>query len=275
LILAISIGGMLLTRSAPILTGWSFSSLFLSPEWDPLDGRFGLLGPILGTVHVTAIALGVAVPVSILSSILIAEYTPPRMARAARAAIDVLAGVPSVVYGLCAILVLVPLVRDTVGPAIGVRTQGFCVLTAGITLSVMVFPIIISLSIESLSSVPSGLREASLSVGATRWQTVKGPVIRRAMPGIASAVLLGFGRAIGETMAVAMLIGNRTGIPGGLFGPASTLPSLIVANYGEMMSIPRYEGALMLSALVLLVVTMATTLSARALVRRASARWGG
>jgi len=263
ILIGASIAMMLLDRSFPILSGWSFAGLFLSPVWDPVDGRFGMLGTLLGTLYVISIALGVAIPISILSAIYISEYAPSSWSRGIRSGIDVLAGVPSVVYGMCAILVLVPWIRDQIGPLFGVRTQGFCVLTAGITLSVMVFPIIISLSAESLRSVPQGVKEASLSVGATRWQTVKGPILRRAMPGIASAVLLGFGRAIGETMAVAMLVGNKTDIPGGVLDPASTLPSLIVANYGEMMSIPLYDSALLLSALVLLVIVVCFNLLAK------------
>ena len=149
-----------------------------------------------------------------------------------------------------------PLVKDVIAPWFGVQSTGSCVFTAAITLAVMVFPIIISLCIESFDAIPIALKEASLSVGATKWETVKKVVFRASAPGVISAILLGFGRAFGETIAVSMVVGGIPRIPSSLFDPGQTLASLIVSAYGEMMSIPLYESALMMVTLILFIVVL-------------------
>ena len=246
----------ILYKSLFILGSYSIFDILFSSVWNPEYGQFGLFPIIYITIVVTGIALLIAVPISILSAIYITEYAPRRIRKTIRPFIDVLAGVPSVVYGLCAYLVLVPLVKDVIAPWFGIESTGSCVFTAAVTLAVMVFPIIISLCIESFDAIPLSLKEASLSVGATKWETVKKVVFRASAPGIISSILLGFGRAFGETIAVSMVIGGIPRIPSTIFGPGQTLASLIVSAYGEMMSVPLYESALMMVTLILFVVVL-------------------
>ncbi|MEI6218652.1 MAG: ABC transporter permease subunit, partial [bacterium] len=146
----------------------------------------------------------------------------------------------------------------------GIYSSGYCLLSGSIVLAIMACPFIINVSHEVLAGVPDGVREASLALGATRWQTVKYVVLRKARPGVLAAIMLGFARAIGETIAVLMVVGNIATIPRSLFDPAYPLPALLANNYGEMMSIPHYDAALMLSALVLLVIVLCFNLLAKA-----------
>lgn len=248
---------ILVFKSSYLLGQRSLADLLLTTDWNPPRGRFGLLPIIAGSVYVTGLAMVVAVPVSVLASTYIAEYMRGAAQHVMKSFVDVLAGIPSVVYGMCAIIVLVPLVRDVVAPAFGVNSTGFCVLSAAAVLAVMVFPIIISVCVDIFRAVPQETREASLAVGATKWETTKLVVFRAALPGVFSAVLLGLGRAFGETIAVAMLVGNLPRMPASLFDSAATLPSLIASTYGEMMSIPLYDSAMMLLALILILIVLA------------------
>ncbi len=269
----ISIFIILLFKSSLLLGDQSLTDLLFSSLWNPESGKFGFYSIILATIYVTGIAMLISIPVSILSAIYIAEYIRGRPRSIISAFVDVLAGVPSVVYGMCAILVLVPLVRNHIAPWFGTTSTGFCVFTAGVTLAIMVFPIIISICVEAFRSVPIGAREASLAVGATKWQMTKHVVFRGASPGVFSAVLLGFGRAFGETMAVAMVVGNLPRTPNSIFSPATTLPSLIATTYGEMMSVPHYESAIMFAALILLLIVVMFNVLARAVLKKLQKRW--
>lgn len=265
---------LLLYKSTLVLETHSITEVLFSSTWNPDYGQFGLAPVIVGTILVTGIALIIAIPISLLSAIYIAEYSPKKIRRILRPFIDVLAGVPSVVYGLCAFLILVPLVKDVIAPWFGVQGTGFCIFTAAITLAVMVFPIIISLCIESFDAIPIALKEASLSIGATKWETIKKVVFRASAPSVIAAVLLGFGRAFGETIAINMVVGNRFNqIPSSLFEPGQTLASLIASKYGELMSIPIQESALMLVALILFVVVLLFNLAGLLILRRAKKRW--
>jgi len=266
---------LLLYKSTLVLETHSITEVLFSSTWNPDYGQFGLAPVIVGTILVTGVALIIAIPISLLSAIYIAEYSPKKIRRILRPFIDVLAGVPSVVYGLCAFLILVPLVRDVIAPWFGVQGgTGYCIFTAAITLSVMVFPIIISLCIESFDAIPIALKEASLSIGATKWETIKKVVFRASAPSVIAAVLLGFGRAFGETIAINMVVGNRFNqIPSSLFEPGQTLASLIASKYGELMSIPIQESALMLVALILFVVVLLFNLAGLLILRRAKKRW--
>mgnify|MGYP001614654010 CR=1 FL=1 len=187
--------------------------------------------------------------------------------------IDLLAGIPSVIYGVWGVLLIVPFVK-TLAPAFHTYSSGYTVLAAGIVLAVMIFPVIISVSVEVFNSVPCGLREASLSLGATKWQTVKRVVLRRALPGIIAANVLGLSRAFGETMAVLMVAGNVAKVPRSVLDPAYPLPALIANNYGEMMSIPLYDSALLLAALILFVVVLVFSVVSRLVLMRVERRVG-
>ena len=158
-------------------------------------------------------------------------------------------------------------------PFFGIESNGLCVFTAAVILAVMVFPIIISLCVESFSAIPLALKEASLSVGSTKWEMVKKVVFRASAPSIISAILLGFGRAFGETIAVSMVIGGITRIPSNVFQPGQTLASLIASAYGELMSIPLYESALLMVALILFIVVVLFNILGLVLLRRARKRW--
>jgi phosphate transport system permease protein len=199
-------------------------------------------------------------------SIYLAEYASTRLRGIIKPMVDLLAGIPSVVYGLWALLLIVPLIRDQVAALAGVTTTGYTVLAGGIVLAVMVTPITISVSEEVIRAVPRHVREASMALGATRWQTVKHAVIRSAFPGIIAAIILGFGRAFGETMAVLMVVGNVPEVPVSIFDPAYPIPALIANNYGEMMSIPSYDSAFMLAALLLLLIVLLFSILAAALL---------
>lgn len=272
-LLFLLIFSLLLYKSIFILENFSITDLLFSSLWNPEKGEFGLFPIIMGTILVTGLSLLIAIPISLLSAVYISEYAHPKVRQTLKPFLDVLAGVPSVVYGLCAFLFLVPLVKDVVAPWFGVQSTGFCIFTASLTLSVMVFPIIISLCVESFSSIPIELKEASLSVGATKWETVKKVVFRASAPSVFSAILLGFGRAFGETIAVNMVVGGIPKIPSSLFAPGQTLASLIASAYGEMMSVPLYESALMFVALILFVVVLLFNFLGIVVLRRARRRW--
>jgi len=263
---------LLLTKSALILSTQSFEQLF-SSTWNPRQGDFGYMPFIIGTLWVTGISMGISIPISLLSAIYISEYAPTKIKRMIKSFTDLLAGVPSVVYGLCGLLVLVPLVKDHIAPAFGIDSTGFCIFTASLTLSIMVFPIIISLCVEVFTSIPHDLRESSLALGATKWQTIKKVLFRAAFPGIVASILLGFGRAFGETMAVLMLVGNKPTVHPSLFGPASTIPALVAGSYGDMQSVPIYESAVLLAALFLLIVVALFNILARIIIARTEKRW--
>jgi len=264
----------LLSGSLYIIEDQSITELLFSSTWKPRSGEFGLLGVIIGTIIVTAIAMIIAVPVSLLTAVYIVEYSPKKVRQIIRPFIDVLAGVPSVVYGLCAFIVFVPLVRDFIAPFFGeVNSSGFSIFTASLILSIMVFPIIISLCVESFNAVPIELKEASLSVGATKWETVKKVIFRASGPGVISAILLGFGRAFGETIAVSMVIGNQEKIPSSLFSQGQTLASIIAQNYIDVMSLPRLESALIFVGLILFIVVVIFNLLSFLVLKKARSRW--
>jgi len=263
----------LIVKSSTILGDHSLIDLLFSPTWNPTKGEFGLGSVIVGTIYVTVIALIIAIPISLLSAVYLSEYAPRKIRKILRPFIDVLAGVPSVVYGLCAFLLLVPLVKDYIAPFFGIQSTGLCIFTASITLAIMVFPIIISLCVESFDAVPLALKEASLSVGATKWETIKKVVFKASAPGIFSAILLGFGRAFGETIAINMVIGGVPRIPETIFHPGQTLASLIASSYGELMSIPLYESALIFVALILFVVVLLFNLFSVLVLRRTKRKW--
>jgi phosphate transport system permease protein len=260
---------VLIEKSSLILGSYSISDLLFSSIWNPEKGSFGLFPIILGTIFVTGFSLLIAIPISILTAIYITEYARKQTRRLLRPFIDVLAGVPSVVFGLCAFLFLVPLVKDVIAPWFGVESTGLCIFTASVTLAVMVFPIIISLCIEAFSSIPIELKEAALSVGSTKWEMIKHVLFRASKPSILAAVLLGFGRAFGETIAVNMVIGGIPKLPSSLFAPGQTLASLIASAYGELMSVPLFESALIFVGLILFIVVMMFNILGIIVLRRA------
>lgn len=253
-------------KAKPILAFKTFNELIFSGTWHPTQGQFGLGNFIAGTLWVTAIAMVIAVPLSILTAIYLSEYSHRRIREFIKPIIDLLAGISPVIYGVWGILAIVPLVRDYLMPFFGERFAffpfasdnytGYSALSAGIILAVMTLPIIISVIEEVLRAVPFDVREASLALGATKWQTIKHTVLKTAKPGIIAAVILGLSRAFGETMAVLMVAGCSMHVfTKSIFDTAYPLPALIANTYGEMMSIPLYDAAVLLAAFILLLVT--------------------
>ena len=265
-LVVVAIALVLLQKSTLVLTTHSLSELLLSSSWRPSKNEFGFYPYIVGTLWVTGLAMAISTVPSLLMAIYLVEYAPARLRSIINPMVDLLAGIPSVVYGLWALLLIVPFIRDQLAPLAGVTTTGYTVLAGGIVLAVMVTPITISVSEEVIRAVPRPIREASMALGATRWQTVKHAVIRSAFPGIIAAVILGFGRAFGETIAVLMVVGNVAKVPVSLFDPAYPIPALIANNYGEMMSIPSYESAFMLAALLLLLIVLLFSIVAAVLL---------
>jgi len=271
LVLLIVLG--LFLKSKAILGVQPLSRLLFGTDWHPLQGHFGLFPFISGTVWVTVTALVLAVPISILTAIYLSEFAPRFVREVARPVIDLLAGLPSVVFGVWGVILIVPFVGDVLAPLFGASSTGYSVLAGGIVLAVMIFPTIIHVSLEVFASIPYSLREASFSLGATRWETARHVVLRKGSQGILAASVLGFSRAFGETMAVLMVAGNVPVAPKSLFDAGYPLPALIANNYGEMMSIPRYDSALMLAALVLLAAVLFFNILARRILVRVERRY--
>jgi phosphate transport system permease protein len=265
LVCAITIA--LVWKSLPILATKPLARLLLSSAWRPLNGEFGFFAFTAGTLWVTLLAMVISIPISLLTAIYIAEYAGKHMRGLAGPTIDLLAGIPPVVYGLWGVLAVVPLV-GALGARLGANATGYTVLSGAVVLAIMVLPIMIAVSHEVLRSVPQAAREASVALGATKWQTVKHVVLPSVTTGIGAAIVLGFSRAIGETMAVLMVVGNVAKAPRSVFDPAYPLPALIANNYGEMMSIHLYDSAIMLAALILLVVVAGFNVAAALVLRR-------
>jgi len=270
--MVIGIALVLAARSLPVMSTAPLPSLLLSSTWRPMAGEFGFFAFIMGTVIVSVLAMALAIPVSLLSAIYLAEFAIPAVRRVLQPAIDLLAGVPSVIFGLFGVLVVVPFIRDVLAPALHHSSTGYCVLAGGVILAMMVFPILISVMVEVFSAVPSGMREASLACGATRWEMVKHVTLRAGLAGIVAAIILAFARAFGETMAVLMVVGNVVQVPGSVLDPAYPIPALIANNYGEMMSIPLYDSALLFAALILFIVLMAFIVLTRIVLDRVKLR---
>lgn len=272
-ILFVSLMALLIYKSNLVIFKHSIPELLFSSHWHPENHSYGFLSSIIGTFIVTFLSMVIAIPISILSAVYISEYAPKWVKKYLSSFIDVLAGIPSVVFGLCMLLVFVPFIAAVCKKMFQIETTGMCLFTASITLSIMVFPIIVSLTVESLRSLPLELREISLSLGSTQWQMIKKTLFRAAGPGIISAIILGFGRALGETMAVAMVIGSKNILPASIFSAGQTLPSLIVSSFGEMMSIPEEQSALIFVALTLFVLVTISNIIAKIVNNRLKKKW--
>lgn len=273
-LLVVIIGVGLLIKSLPILQEKSLWELICTSKWKPLRGDFGFLPFIMGTLWVTLIAIVWTLPVSLFTAIFLTENSKSYVKKIVFPALDILAGLPSVVYGVWGILVVVPWISDSLAPGFVEYSTGYTTLAGGIVLGIMVLPLLISLFVELFSSVPQEYRDASLSLGATRWQTTKFVLLRRTFPGILASVTLAVSRAMGETIAVLMVCGNIVKMPNSLFDGCYPLPALIANNYGEMLSLPLYESALMLAALILFVVVFVFNVISRLILRRVENKLG-
>jgi phosphate transport system permease protein len=255
-------------KSTLMLKDHTLIELLTTSDWKPLSGKFGFLTFIISSLWVTFIALAIAGPICLLTTIHLTQYADKWVLKIMQPVIDILAGIPSVIYGVWGILVVVPFISKYAGPFFGRDVSGYSILAGGIVLSIMIMPFILNILIEVFNTIPSELREASLSLGASKWQTIKHILVRKAFPGIISAYGLGVSRAFGETIAVLMVVGNVTKIPNGVFQPGYPLPALIANNYGEMLSIPLYDSALMLAALILFAVVLLFNVASRLAIIR-------
>jgi len=263
IMLVVLIGMGLYLKSVPIFENNNIWQLISNSVWKPGNGDFGFLPFIAGTLWVTALSIILALPVALLTALFLTEHSRSYIKKMVFPVLDILAGLPSVIYGVWGILIIVPFISEKLAPHFVEYSTGYTTLASGIVLSIMILPLLISLFIEIFSAVPKELREASVSLGATKWQTSKYIVLRKTKPGIYAAVILAVSRAFGETIAVLMVAGNIPEIPHSLFDACYPLPALIANNYGEMLSIPLYESALMLAAFLLFIVVVFFNTSSR------------
>ena len=263
LILLVAMAVGLWLKSADILEEHSMWNLLTASEWKPMRNQFGFLAFISGTFYVTGVATVIALPTSLLMAIFLTEYSRSTLRRYIYPLLDILASLPSVIFGVWGTLVIVPIVSDIIGPAVGTATSGYTLLSGAVVLSVMILPLLVSLFIEILGNVEIDLREASLALGATRWQTTKHVVLKKGLPGIIASTVLAVSRALGETIAVLMVCGNLIIIPDSLLDACYPIPALIANNYGEMLSLPLYESALMFAAFILFFIVLVFNLGAR------------
>ena len=268
LLLPLIIGTGLYLKAAPLFDQHSFIHLVFSSQWAPSKGAFGFWPFIAGSLYVTVLSFLFTAPVCLLAAIYLTQFSSKQLIKVMHPVIDVLAGLPSVIYGVWGILVIVPFVSAISVPLSDSPSSGYSVLAGGIVLAVMVIPYTLNMLIEVFNTVPNGLKEASLSLGATMWESVKHVVIRGNYPGIISAYGLGIAKAFGETIAVMMVVGNVVKASGNPFNAAYPLPALIANNYGEMLSIPMYDSALMFAAFLLLIIILVINLFFRLLIHK-------
>ena len=277
IMILVIVGGIfiqLVFASWPSISKFHFKFPFTS-TWDPVFENYGALPFIFGTLMTSFVALLLAIPVGVGTAIYLAEYAPHKVQKILAMLIDLLAAVPSVIYGLWGIFVLVPIMRNNVQPFLAKYlgflpffqgpNYGIGMLSASVILAIMIVPFIISVSREVILAVPSVYKETSYALGATRWETLRTVILSYAKPGILGAIILALGRAIGETMAVTMIIGNNVKISWSLFSPGYTLASVIANEFAEASG-KLYTAALIEIALVLFIVSIIVNLIARFLI---------
>jgi len=238
----------ILIEGIPIFEKYGFFDFLFGMVWSPNNSEYGVFAMIIGSIYVTLLSLLMAVPLSILCAIFMAEVAPNSVRKILKPVIETLAGIPSVVYGFFGLIILVPFLRGQFGGT------GFSMFAASLILTVMILPTITTISQDSLRAVPQEYREASFGLGATNWQTIRRVVFPAALPGIITAIILGMGRAIGETLAVIMVAGNVVQIPGSIFEPVRVLTSNIALEMGYATGI--HYNALFGTAIVLFLMIM-------------------
>lgn len=270
-----------LSAEARAKFGWAF---FITKTWDPVAGDFGALPFIYGTVVTSIVALIIAVPLGVGAAIFLAELAPPKLSSSLTFVSDLLAAVPSVIYGLLGVFLLVPIMRTTIEPALKATlgflpffqgpSYGIGFLTAGIVLAIMVVPFVLSVSREVLLAVPRDQREAALALGATKWESTWKVVVPAARIGIFGSVFLALARALGETMAVTMVIGNDPKVAASLFSPGYSIAAVLANEFSEATG-NLYLSALIELALVLFLLTFVLNGLARLLILVTTARGSG
>jgi phosphate transport system permease protein len=243
--------------------------IIVSPTWDPNRDLFGIAIFIVGSLLCAGIAIGLAVPLGIGGAIFLSEFCPMRLRQPIKMVIEMMAAIPSIVYGLWAYLVLVPIIKNNIAPIAQSTSNGLSLLAGGLILAIMLLPTIVTISNDALQTVPRSLREASLALGATQSETSRKIVLSAALPGVGAAVVLSLGRAVGETMAVLMVTGNSLQIPYSLFDPTYVMTSIITNQLGYAFVFPLWRSALFAVGLILLIMSISFTLTAKLFIR-----WG-
>ncbi len=264
----ILICAFLFANGVPAIGKIGVFNFLLGETWKPGNDLYGILPFILGSIYVTAGAIIIGVPIGLLTAIFMARFCPKSIYRFMKPAVDLLAGIPSVVYGFFGMVVLVPFVRDFFGQTLGFGGNGSSMFTASVMLGIMILPTIISVGESSIRAVPNSYYEGSLALGATHERSVFCTIVPAAKSGIMAGIILGIGRAIGETMAVIMIAGNQPRMPKGIFEGVRTLTSNIVMEMGYATDLHR--EALIATAVVLFVFILIINLLF-SLVKRRSA----
>lgn len=268
LLLVFVMGIGLYLESSPILAEHGFWDLLTESSWQPMKNKFGFFPFLMGSLWIVALSIIIAFPISLLVAVYLTEYSHSRVKRYVFPLLDILAGFPSVIFGVWGTLVIVPWVSKYIAPYFMEFNSGYTVLAAGIVVSVSILPILISLFIELFNNVSNDFREASMALGATKWQTVRRVLLRKTSPGIIASVVLAISRVLGETIAVLMVCGNLPIVPHSLLDACYPIPALIANNYGEMLSLPLYESALMFAAFILFFVVLLFNITSRIILQK-------
>ncbi len=269
---------ILIKAAWPAISSSGFG-FFISKEWNPVEDQFGALPFIFGTIVTSFLAVMLATPVSILIALFITEYLPKRLSRIVAILIEMVAAIPSIVFGLWGIFYLSPFMKETLAPFLKTHlgflplfqgpSFGIGILTASIILSIMIVPTISSVCRSVFELIPRQQKECCLALGSTKMEMISISILKPSISGINSAIILGLGRALGETMAVTMLIGNSPIITKSLFSPAATMASVMANEYTDASS-PLHVASLCYIALILFIITFASNLIAKVIVRKVS-----
>ena len=254
----------------PLLADYGVFEFIFGTNWSPTNGSYGILPLIVGTLAVTLGALVIGIPTGIACAIFLSEILSKRWAKAFKSAIELLAGIPSVVYGFFGLVVLVPAIRNYVLPIYQIfdpeaSATGFSILAGAVILAIMILPTIVSISENSITAVPKEYKEASLALGANKMETIIKVLIPAAKSGILSSIILGMGRAIGETMAVLLITGNMAKVPGSIMDPVATLTGTIAMEMGY--ADPTHQQALFAVGIILFIIIMLLNIIAQVSMR--------
>jgi phosphate transport system permease protein len=247
-------------EGVPLIAKVGFFNFLFGMKWAPSLGQYGIFPMIVGTVLVTLGAVILGVPIALCCSIFLAEFAPRRLSMLVRPAIQLLAGIPSVVYGFWGLIFIVPAIRVYLGG------PGLSILAGSVILAIMILPTVISISEVSIMALPPLLKEGAFALGATHWQTIRSVLLPAAKSGILASIILGIGRAVGETMAVIMVLGNAVALPSSILDPARTLTTNIGIEMGYASG--EHQQALFATGIVLLVIIMILNAAAQYAIRR-------
>ncbi len=274
----------LIVKARPALAEQGVLSFVFSNDWNPSKDVFGAWPLLAGTLITSAIAMVIGVPIAVATALFITELSPHRLRQPLTILVELLAAVPSVVYGLWGVFVLIPKLRGTEQnfsdslsflPFVGGSVAGPNYFIAGLLLAIMILPIVSAISREVIATVPVEHKEAALALGATRWEMIRIAVLPYSRSGITGAALLGLGRAVGETIAVVLVIGNATQVGEHIFDQGYSLAAVVANEFGEAANDPLHSGALIAAGLLLFILTLGINGIARALVVRAERRQSG